>query len=88
MPTTPQNPAGRRIESPVSVPNAKVASPLATREAEPPEDPPAIRLVSHGLYTGPVNAVILVEPIDSSSIEAFPIRQAFSCFKSCTTCAS
>lgn len=82
--STPQNPAGLRIESPVSLPNAKGTTPLPTNAALPPDEPPAIRDVSHGLYTGPVNADLFVPPIASSSIEAFPTRQT-CCFSNKST---
>ena len=45
--------AGWRIEPPVSVPIAQGAAPDATAAADPPDDPPGTRLVSHGLRTGP-----------------------------------
>ena len=37
------------MESPVSLPKAKGTTPLPTRAALPPEDPPAMRDESHGL---------------------------------------
>ena len=40
MPTIPQNDAGWRIEPPVSVPVAPIASRAATADAEPPDEPP------------------------------------------------
>ena len=48
-PTTPQQAAGCRIEPPVSVPNAPGHWPEATAAAEPPDDPPGVRVRSHGL---------------------------------------
>ena len=73
-PTIPQNPAGFLIESPVSLPNANGIRPLATSAADPPDEPPEIRLVSQGLCTGPVSADLFVPPIASSSIEALPTK--------------
>ena len=55
----PQNDAGWRIEPPVSVPVAPIASRADTAAAEPPDDPPgtstAVRSCRrcHGLATGP-----------------------------------
>ena len=71
-PTTPQNAAGFLIESPVSLPKAKGTTPLPTIAALPPEEPPEIDYVFHGLVTGPVKALLLVPPIASSSILVFP----------------
>ena len=75
-PTIPQKLAGLRTESPVSEPIAIGTTPLATKAADPPEDPPVIRLVSHGLYAGPVKHVKFVPPIASSSMDAFAMHTA------------
>src|SRR5690606_19526187 len=48
-PTRPQQEAGIRIEPPPSEPCATGTSPAATAAAAPPEDPPAVRLWSHGV---------------------------------------
>ena len=53
MPVIPHSAAGWRIDPPVSVPVAPGASRAATAAAEPPDDPPGTRLVSHGLPTEP-----------------------------------
>ena len=52
-PATPQNEAGMRIDPPVSLPTAQSHMPAATATAEPPDEPPATRLGSCGLSTGP-----------------------------------
>ena len=52
-PTTPQRPAGMRIDPPVSLPTAQSQTPAATAAAEPPDDPPAIRVGSRGFRTVP-----------------------------------
>ena len=52
MPTTPHSAAGWRIDPPVSVPSAIIASPAATAAALPPELPPGTRSRSHGLRVG------------------------------------
>ena len=49
MPTTPHREAGWRIEPPVSVPSASGASHAATAAAEPPLEPPGMRVTSQGL---------------------------------------
>ena len=59
MPTIPQNDAGWRIEPPVSVPVAPIASRADTADAEPPDEPPgtSAAVVScrrcQGFVTGP-----------------------------------
>ena len=45
----PQNPAGCRIEPPVSDPRLSVAIPAATDAAGPPELPPGTRVVTEGV---------------------------------------
>ena len=42
-----------RTEPPPSVPSAIVSMPSATAAAAPPDEPPALRDVSHGLRVGP-----------------------------------
>ena len=54
MPTRPQQAAGIRSEPPPSLPCAIGTRPAATAAAEPPEEPPGVRVVSHGLRVGPV----------------------------------
>jgi hypothetical protein len=49
----PHSAAGWRMEPPVSVPIAQGALPAATAAAEPPDEPPGTRVVSHGLSVGP-----------------------------------
>ena len=51
-PTTPQQLAGIRIEPPPSEPCATGTSPADTAAAAPPLEPPAIRVVSHGVTAG------------------------------------
>ena len=45
--------AGMRIEPPPSPACATGTMPLATAAAEPPLEPPELRVVSHGLRVGP-----------------------------------
>lgn len=42
-----------RIEPPPSVPSANGNRPSATAAAQPPDEPPVLRLVSNGLRLGP-----------------------------------
>jgi hypothetical protein len=68
----PQSAAGWRIEPPVSVPIAHGARPAATAAAEPPDEPPGTRSVSHGLRTGPYPEFSFDEPIANSSMFVLP----------------
>ena len=52
-PTSPQQAAGMRSEPPPSLPCAIGTIPDATAAAAPPEEPPGVRAVSHGLRAGP-----------------------------------
>jgi hypothetical protein len=55
IPTSPVIADGKRIDPPVSVPVAAIASPPATLLVEPPDEPPAVNLFSicHGLTGAP-----------------------------------
>jgi hypothetical protein len=53
-PTRPQHAAGIRSDPPPSLPWARGTAPAATAAADPPEDPPGVSEVSHGLRVGPV----------------------------------
>jgi len=57
MPVMPQNAAGWRMDPPVSVPVAAGVRRAATAAALPPDDPPGMRLVSHGVAHG-LHAVV------------------------------
>src|SRR2546427_13100580 len=52
-PTRPQQEAGILIEPPPSLPCAIGIIPAATAHALPPDEPPGVRDVSHGLRLGP-----------------------------------
>src|SRR5215472_14376746 len=52
-PTTPQNAAGRMTEPAVCVPVANGSIPAATAAADPIDEPPGVRVGSHGLVVGP-----------------------------------
>ena len=80
----PVSAAGWRIEPPVSVPSASGAPPSATVAAEPPEEPPGARPVSHGLRVGPNAECSVEDPIANSSMFVLPTKTA-SCARSRST---
>src|SRR5690625_3117582 len=57
MPTTPLILAGSTIDPIVSVPTAIKARSAAMATAEPPEEPPGLRLSEYGLYVIPPRAL-------------------------------
>ena len=77
-PTRPQNEAGCLIDPPVSDPVAAKHKPLATADADPPDEPPGTSLLLSsdfgvsGFKTLPKKLVVLAEPIANSSIFVFP----------------
>ena len=71
-PTRPQQAAGIRIEPPPSLPWAIGTMPEATAEAAPPEDPPGVREVSHGLRAGPKRRGSLTGRIPNSGMLVLP----------------
>jgi hypothetical protein len=87
-PTTPQCAAGTRTDPPVSVPRASGTTPVATATAEPPEDPPAERLGSCGLRTGPKTGLLLVIPSASSCRLVLPTTAAPAARRHPTACWS
>src|SRR3954452_11900120 len=72
MPTRPVTAAGWRIEPPVSVPVASGASYAATAADEAPEDPPGIRVRSHGLCVVPNALFSVEEPAANSPMLVLP----------------
>src|SRR5215211_8256546 len=52
-PTRPANEAGMRVEPPPSLAVASGTAPAATAAADPPDDPPGVRLGSQGLRVTP-----------------------------------
>ena len=59
MPGSPQYEDGMRIDPPPSLPVHAGNIAAATDAADPPEDPPGVRLVSHGLRVTPCNGVFV-----------------------------
>src|SRR5688572_33460781 len=76
MPTSPQKPAGMRMDPPPSPPLAMVTSPPATAAALPAEDPPVVRVGSQGLRVmpwrrdtdtlSPPNSLAVVDPTETT----------------------
>ena len=81
-PTTPQWEAGTRTEPLVSVPSASATMPAATATADPPLDPPAIRVGSCGLCTPGV-----IMPSASSCVAVLPMITAPAATRASTTSA-
>src|ERR1700674_4431029 len=71
-PTTPQNAAGCRTDPPVSDPSAAGTMRAATAAADPPDEPPATRVASHGLRVGPKAECSVDEPMANSSRFVLP----------------
>ena len=76
------------MEPPVSEPSAAMHSSAATAAAEPPDEPPGMRVVSHGLRVTP-NAEFSVElPMANSSMFSRPKTIAPAAFSFSMTVAS
>jgi hypothetical protein len=71
-PTQPQSAAGIRTLPPVSLPVATSARCAATAAAEPPLDPPGMRVTSRGLRVVPKNGLMVVTPPPSSCVLVLP----------------
>ena len=69
----PHQLAGMRIDPPWSPPMAMSTSPAATSAALPLEEPPAVRVWSWGLCTGPVSEVWLPPEKHRLSHTALPL---------------
>ena len=69
-----------RSEPPPSLPWATGSIPLATAAAAPPEEPPGVRSVSHGLRVGPAWRGSVVGRIPNSGMFVMPtITKPASC---------
>jgi|GEM_PF-595118 len=79
-PTIPHILAGWRIEPPVSVQRAAGTSPAATAAAEPDDEPPGIRVISHGFLAGPNPLFSPLHPMANSSIFVFQKEMNPACF--------
>src|SRR2546422_10186100 len=78
-PITPQIDAGRSTEPRTWLPVAAGSIEAATAAAEPDEEPPGVRVKSHGFSVGPgpaiVSSVVTVLP----TMTAPPSRSAYTC---------
>ena len=83
MPTMPQSAAGTRIDARVSVPSDMTLIPVVTAIADPPDDPPGMRVRSCGL-----RACGLVTPSAYSCVDVFPTMTAPAARSSATAAAS
>src|SRR5258708_35190065 len=73
-PTRPQQAAGPRIDPVASLPCATATMPEATAAAEPPLEPPGVRLTSQGLRVGPNASGSVTGPLASSGRFVFPMK--------------
>src|SRR5687767_13870299 len=71
-PKSPQHEAGIRIDPPPSPPPAHGTIPLATAAADPPDDPPGVRVMSHGLRAGPNSSDSVYGVRPSSGVFVLP----------------
>src|SRR5262245_32338515 len=71
-PTRPQKPAGVRVEPPPSLAVANGTSPAETAAAEPPLDPPGVRVRSYGFRVTPVTRFEVYAQNPNSGTAVFP----------------
>ena len=78
-PNRPQHEAGILIEPPPSLPCAIGTTRLATRAADPPEDPPLVRSRFHGLRVLPnsTDSVVVVRPNSGIVTRVPPIHRDY-----------
>src|SRR5436190_8377957 len=83
----PQSPAGWRIDPPVSEPSDNGTIRDATATADPPLDPPGVRVTSQGFFDGPSAEFSVDEPIANSSRLVLPTMMAPAFSRRSTTVA-
>src|SRR5687768_1625884 len=71
-PNRPQHAAGIRIDPPPSLAPATGTNPAATAAAEPPDDPPGVWSVFHGLRVGPLASGSVMPFAPNSGVLVFP----------------
>src|SRR2546423_15620332 len=74
--STHKSGAGCGTDPPVSDPSATGAMPAAAAAADPPEEPPGTRNVSHGFFTGPNAEFSFDDPMANSSQLVLPTTMA------------
>ena len=84
IPTTPQKPAGVRTLPPKSDPVASHTWPLARAAAEPPDEPPQVREVSHGFRVSPNTSLNVLAPAPNSGVFDFATTTAPRCSRRST----
>ena len=67
-PTTPLQDAGIRMEPPMSDPVARVVVPAARDAAEPPDDPPGVKLRFQGFRVVPHNRDVVTAAQQNSGV--------------------
>src|SRR4029077_9302663 len=87
-PTHPQSAAGIRIDPPVSDPRAPAQSPATTAIADPPLEPPGLRVGSCGLRATPHHGLALLTPYANSCRLVFPKMMAPAARSRATAAAS
>src|SRR5207248_3292813 len=71
-PTRPVNAAGMRVEPPPSDAVQNGTTPAATAAADPPLDPPGVRVGSHGLRVVPHALVWVKQTVPNSGAAVLP----------------
>jgi hypothetical protein len=77
-----------RIEPPPSEPCASGSAPHATAAPAPPDDPPGVREVSHGLRHAPLSADSVTHVLPNSGVLDLPSTTKPASFILRTTAAS
>src|SRR5690349_11531160 len=86
-PNSPHAEAGIRIEPPPSLAPAHGTMPAATAAAAPPEDPPGVCSVFHGLRAGPNNSGSVIPLAPNSGVLVLPKMTSPASSHRCTTVA-
>src|SRR5215211_165674 len=71
-PTRPANEPGMRVEPPPSLAVASGTAPAATAAADPPDDPPGVRLGSQGFRVTPHALVLVNDSVPNSGAAVLP----------------
>ena len=77
-----------RTEPPPSEPCASGSTPAATAAAAPPDEPPGVRVVSHGLRHAPFSSDSVTHVIPNSGVFDLPSTTNPASFIRRTTAAS